>query len=255
MDLTNELPAITVTDAVATNTGQDFVGFMRNRNNASGWATTGSDDSADTEIVFNFNDLKEFNRIMFVQHNFKDFKVEYLDTSAVWQDIETITNNQIDTTYIEFDRVEGSQVKLTINSTQEIDADKFLRQAIICEEIGRFSIEPEIKAEFSKERKTNRYLSGKAFVASQVGGFSCRISKSGVFTEQDLSLIETLFDQFEGFLVSLSGGDTTPYETIRAGYRLRDIFFMNLANEYEPNWDESRYKNGMSIDLRLIEVN
>lgn len=255
IDLDNTLPVLTVTDSVATNTGSDFTDFLRNRRNSSGWATTGSSDAGNTQILIEFNDLKEFNRIMLVQHNFKNFLLEYRDVADSWQTIQNVTNNIDATNYFEFSLVEGSAVRLTITATQVVDSDKFLRQFIICEELGRFTIEPQITAQFSKERKVNRYLSGKSFVATQVGGFSCRINKSGVFTEQDLALIETLFDQFDGFLVSLTGGDTTPYETIRAGYRLRDIFYMQLSNEYEPNWDDGRYKNGMTIDLRLVEVN
>ena len=35
-------PEITVTDSVATNDGQEFINFLRNRNNNSGWNTSGS---------------------------------------------------------------------------------------------------------------------------------------------------------------------------------------------------------------------
>ena len=44
---------ITITDTVAENTGQDFVRFLRNRNNNSGWNTSGSTDAAQTQILVN----------------------------------------------------------------------------------------------------------------------------------------------------------------------------------------------------------
>ena len=50
IDLTNPNVVITVTDATADNDGQDFVDLMRNRRNDSGWATTQSNDAANTQL-------------------------------------------------------------------------------------------------------------------------------------------------------------------------------------------------------------
>ncbi len=255
MDFRNAAPEINVTDPVATNTGALFTHFLRNRNNNSGWATTGSDDSANTEIEFLFNDLRELDSIMLVLHNFKDFTIEWFNGS-VWTLLETVTNNTRTTNYFEYDSlIEASGIRVIVQATQTPDADKFMSQFIVTEKIGDFEIEPLLRVEIDKQRKTSPYLSGRRFVSSQVGGISIRMSQNSVWRENDLAIIERLYNFFQGFLVSVSGGDIEQYETLRFGYRPEDIYYMQCSNEYEPNWNEGRYKQGINITVNLVETN
>jgi hypothetical protein len=255
MDFRNEAATISVTDTVASNNGALFTQFLRNRNNNSGWATTGSDDSANTELEFLFNDFREFDSIMLVLHNFKDFTIEWFD-GAVWTLLETVTDNDKSTNYFEYDNlIEAAGIRVIVQATQTPDSDKFMRQFIVTEKIGDFEIEPLLRVEIDKQRKTSPYLSGRRFVSSQVGGISIRMSQNGVFRENDLAIIERLYDFFQGFLVSVSGGDIDQYETLRFGYRPEDIYYMQCANEYEPNWNDGRYKQGINITVDLVETN
>lgn len=258
-DLFYTLPTATVTDAVATNTGQDFINFMRNRDNNSGWATTGSTDAANTTIVFNFNDLREFNRIMILGHNLKSFTLKYWDeVNLVWANFSTTinpTSNTATSNYYEFDLVESSQIQLIILGAQTVNQDKMIRQFLVCEEIGRFVMEPEVEVTLSRDRKATKYISSKSFVATQVGSFACSMKRKSVSLEADLALVETLYRSFDGFLVSLSGGETTQFETIRNGYRLEDIYFVQCSNEYEPSWVDGHYKHGIDVDIKMVEVN
>lgn len=256
-DLSNTLPETTVTDATASNTGEAFTDFMRNRSNSSGWATTGSVDAANTTIEIDFNDLKEFNRIMLLGHNLKAFTLKYWDGSS-WVDFSTPiseTTNTAGSNYYEFDLVESRYLQLIITGTMTADADKTIKQILVCEFLGELSFEPEVDIEFTKQRKRTAYLSGKSFVSSQVGGFSCRLRHPTIENESDFSLIEELFDAYEGFHISISGGTETQFSTVRPGYRLEDIYFVNLANEYRPSFLNGRWKNGIPIDMVLVEVN
>lgn len=255
LDLNNPTATISVTDAIATSDGNQFTDFLRNRDNNSGWATTGSTDAANTELIFNFNDFREFDSIIMAVHNFKDFNIDYWNGST-WINLETITDNDLATNYFEYDSlIEAEQIRLTILATKEVDADKFMRQFIVTEKIGQFEIEPRVEVEIDKQRKATPYLSGKRFVSSQVGGVSIRMSQDGVWRENDLSLIERLYDFYRGFLVSISGGDIEQFETLRVGYRPEDVFYMEPSNEYEPNWGEGRWKNGINLTIRLVETN
>lgn len=258
IDLSYTTPTLTVTDATATNDGATFLDFLRNRNNSSGWGTTDSNDAANTQIDVSFNELREFNRIILVKHNFKAFTIQYYNGST-YVDFSTAiaeTTNTKDTNYYSFNAVECSAIRIIITGTQTANDDKELRQLLICEEIGGFTaIEPEIELEISKQRKTKNYLSGKAFVTTQVGGVEIRLRHPSISDTTDLALIETLFDYFGGFLVSVSGGTTTQFESVRQGYRLEDLFFMQCKNEYSPNYKDGRFKNGVEFDMRLVEVN
>lgn len=256
-DLSNSLPVVTVTDSVATNTGQDFTDLMRNRNRYSGWMTTGSSDAGNTTLEFDFIDEIEINTILIVYHNLKSFTLQYWNGST-WVDFSTPINqttNTLSTNYFNFTNVATSKLKLVINSTQVANSEKLIGEFIATTLIGELQSQPRITPIFDKDRKTTKYISGKSFVAKNVGGFGCRLFLKSESSQNDLALVETLFQYYEGFLVWLCGGDTTQFETIRQGYSLEDIFFMSCSNEYEPEWNDGLYKNGMAIDMRLVEVN
>lgn len=257
IDLSYENPSITITDATATDNGQNYVNYLRNRDNVSGWATTGSNDAANTTIVVNFGDARELNKIILLQHNFKAFTIKYWNGSA-WTDFSTPiseTANAAADSYYSFDLVETEQIQIIISGTITADQDKFLKQLLLCEVIGAFTIEPEIEMEISQDKSATKFISGKYFVSKQVGGVEIRMRRRSVEVDADLTLWERLFEFYEGFHVSISGGATSVFENQRIGYRPQDIYFMQSRNEHSPNFRDGYYKHGMDLDLRLVEVN
>jgi len=258
LDLSNTLPSFTVSDSVATNTGQDFVSLMRNRNNNSGWATTGSTDAGTTTMVVSFGETKTMTRILLLGHNFKSFTLKYWN-GVSWTDFSTPiseTTNTYDSTFHSFTEVATTQLQLIINGTQTPNADKYLKQFIVTESLGEFSIEPEVRPQWDKDRKITKFISGKSYVAKSVGAFNVNLKMKSAYNDADLTLVESLFNTYEGFLVSLCGGTETQFtDGVRQGYRLEDIFLMDVSNEYSPEYIESRWANGLPIDLKLVEVN
>lgn len=256
LDITNENPSITVTDGVATDAGNDFVDLMRNRNNNSGWATTDSSDAGTTTMVVQFGETRSFSDILLVGHNFKNYTLKYYDGSA-YQNFSTAvapTDNTASTTYHTFTEVSSTALQLKINGTQTPNQDKYLKQFIVTELLGTLDFEPEVQPQWDRDRKVTKFISGKNFVAKSVGGFNCRIRMKNAGNSSSFSLIESLFETYEGFLVWLCGGDTTQFEHVRQGYRLEDIFLMDIVNEYSPEFIESRWYQGLSVDLKLVEV-
>lgn len=248
---------ITVTDAVATDSGQTYTDFLRNRNNVSGWATTGSTDAANTNIVFDFIELVEIDSILLILHNFKAYTLQYWD-GAAYQNFSTPiaqTVNTADTTYHTFTAVETTKVKLIITGAMVVNDDKYLRQAIFTKRYGQFATGMRIqKPEHSQARRKIDLLSGKAKITRNLGGFSVKISKDNVISTADLTLVETLF-QVGPHLVWLCGNDeSSQFRTIRKGFRLEDIYLMDLKNEYVPEPDKGFYRHGTNIMLDLVEV-
>lgn len=250
---------ITITDATATDNGNDYVSYLRNRDNTSGWMTTDSNDAANTQIDVVLTGRKDFDRIILVKHNFKAYTIQYYDEdTAAWTDFSTVVNvsaNTADVTSHSFNTVNTAKFRIIITGTMVADADKSLCQLILTEDIGEFTIQPEVTPEIDKSRRASKYLSGKSHIVRSIEAFNVRLRKRSVDIAADQLIVETLFDTFEGFLVWLCGGDESQYTTVRKGYRLEDIYFMNLTNEYTPEWNDSYYKNGLDIDLRLTEIN
>lgn len=257
MDVDTPNVTITITDAVASDNGQDYVNFLRDRKNTSGWATTGSTDAALTELEVDLFEEYTFDHIILTKHNFKSYTIQYWN-GATYVDFSTAINettNTLETTSHVFNSVSSSKIKLIVNGTFVVDDQKFMTQLIITELIGELTAQPEIKPKISKSKKVNSYLSGKGHIIRTIESSYIKIKKDNIILEADLALQETLVESFEGFLVWLCGGTVSQYDTIRKGYRLEDIPLMNCRNELEPEWGQSRYKNGMTFELDLIEVN
>lgn len=256
-DLDNISPITTITDSVAMSTGQDFVNLLRNRDDESGWGTTGSNDSGNTTLEIDFVDLREFDRIMLLSHNFKSFTIKYWNGSS-WVDFSTPINETTNTNtsnYFIFNKIFAQKIQLIINGTQTPNDDKFLRQLIVTEAIGEFTAQPYAEPTIDRDRQTTKYLSGKSYVSKSAGGFLCNLRLNSMEYDADQQLAEKLYDSYEGFLVSLSGGYTNDLETVRFGWRPEDIFLMQVTNEYSPEWKDGRFNNGLPLNLKLAEIN
>jgi len=259
LDLDDPNVVITVTDATATDRGQDFVDLMRNRQNTNGWATTGSNDAANTTLEFDFVDEQDLDNILIVDHNLKAYTVKFFD-GAVFQDFSTPINetvNALTTTRHSFNSQSTTKIQLIITKTFVVDDDKFIAQMIATEIIAQLLTKVDIQDPVnSKERIVKRSLSGKVKVIKNVGGFQCRLFKEYVRNDADADLIaqEAMFDSHDGFLVWLSGGDTAQFNTQRVGYRLKDIFLMDCVNEYVSRWQDGRYDHGIPFDTNLVEA-
>jgi len=259
LDLHYPNASITVDDSTATNDGAMFVNQMRNRDNNSGWATTGSNDAAQTTLFVDLGDFREVNSIMLIEHNFKSYRLQYYNELAeTWSNVSPIIDTTLDslsTSFYEFETIEARDFRLLIRSTKETNADKFMRQFLICEKIGELGFSPQLAPTIDRDRKTTKFISGRNFVSTQVGGFACKLSKKSVSDVDDIELVERLFQSYDGFLVSLSGGLTTGFEVIPQGFRPQDIFFCQCANEYKPSFKDGFYKHGVDISMDLVEVN
>lgn len=255
IDLDRPNPIITITDPVAVNTGQDSVIFLRNRNNISGWLTTESDDSANTEILVELFDILPIDFIELVKHNFKDYLVEWRDSLGVWSDYTNVVGNVETTNIHEKDSpIEADAIRITIYNTQTADADKEMRQLIITQKKYRFEGWPVIKKPVhSKNRKNNSMLSGKTRVVTKRGAYSTTLEIKTTGSENDLFLHEDIYEQAEGILLLTSGGKENQFRTKRKGYRNEDIVLVKAIDEYSNPYDKGVYPAGIKLQIKLEE--
>lgn len=257
IDLTFDGVTITVTDTVASNKGQDFVDYIRNRKNSSAWLTTGSTDAANTTLEVDWGSSKELNSIILIGHNFKAFTVQYW-TGVAWADFSTAiaeTTNTAETNYYSFDSVNTTKIQIIITGTQVADADKILKQLIATDEIGQLNGWPVIKRPTASTNKSiSRSLSGKVYVAEGIGAFSCQLTVENWNNDADLTIIETVYEAGEGVHVWLCGGDEDQFSSKRVGYRLEDLYFMRPTDEYRPEFFRGLYQTGIKFQMKLEEA-
>ena len=259
IDLSNSLASITVTDATATNPGQAFTDFLRNRNNTSAWVTTGSNDAANTTLVYDMTDERDISVILLVLHNFAAYTLKYWN-GAAYVDFATpisVTGNTAETSFHEVTQVSTSRLQLIITGTIVADADKKMRQTIISDKIVTGQLEgwPLIKKpRHTTNKKVTTMLSGKVNVLESVGAFSADLSVRHWSISADLDIVEEIFLGKRGVLMWLSGGDEAQFTQSRIGYRDEDIYLVRAINDYSPEYVSGVYVNGLKIQLKLKEA-
>jgi len=255
IDLDRPNPILSVTDSVAIEDGSASLQFLRNRNNNSGWITSGSDDTANTELLIDLKDFQDVDQVMLVKHNFKDYLVEYWDGAAFQLYVDTVGDIK-DTTILD-NPVNTSKLRITIYTTQVTDADKTLRQLIVAEKFGSGAFEgwPIIKnPKTSLNKRKNKMLSGKTNIVEKRGFFSCELNVKFLGIDGDLEMIEDIYFQREGVLMLLSGGDEDQFRNKRIGYRNEDIILVRPVDELNLPYAQGVYANGIKLKMKLEEV-
>jgi hypothetical protein len=247
---------ITITDNVAIDNGQASVNLLRNRNNISGWVTTESDDTANTEILINTGDIYEIDFIELIRHNFKDFTIEFKNNLNNWEILETVTNNEKETSVFILDNsINTRELRITIQATMIANADKSLRQIIVSRSKYSLNGFPLIKKPtHSKDRKKNKTLSGRTIITDRLGAFSCELDIKLTRDDNDLSFHEDMYNQNIGVLMLLSGGKEEQFSTLRKGYKNEDIVLVSPIDEYVNPYDKGVYTSGIRVRMKLAEV-
>lgn len=237
--------------------GSTYASYALNRSNRNAWITSGSVDADNTTWTVSWTVGQTISEILLVKHNFKAFTIKYWNGSAYVAFSTPISQTVCteETSWYSFNEVETTSIQITITGTQVVDDEKRLYQFICTNLIGQFNAWPVIdKPMVSKYRQTNAMLSGKSNVYENAGKFSCSLVIEALTDDDDLAIIESLYDSHEGFLVWLCGGSETQFKTIRQGYRLEDIFLMKCSNEYSPLYRDGLYKTGIKIQMDLEET-
>lgn len=254
IDLDNPNIEITVTDLVATDTGESFADSVRDRKNNTGWSTTDSDDTADTVFQVLFNEELDVDFLFLIGNNFKDYEIETYDGS-IWTSLLTVAANADNVKTHEFTKKTIQGIRIIIDSTFIADDDKFLNQFIVTEKLGEFNQFPLVEHEAGKNRKRLSLVSGKSKIIQNSGAREISVEHNNQVDDNDLTLVEEMFNTFTGFLFWPCGGDEAQFATKRIGFRLEDLFLMAPENEYGNPWGaDGVYSSGTNYSLDLVEV-
>lgn len=259
IDISNDEVTLTVTDAIAFDTGQGVVDYIRNRNNNSAWVTTNSTDAANTQLDVEWLTGRDVTSLILVKHNFKAFTIQYWD-GAAFQDFSIPINqssNSAETSIFEFNSVSTHKIRIIITGCQVVDDDKHLYQLIVSEKLGTGILDgwPVIQAPtHDTNKKQTKMLSGKIFLLESLGSFSCTLNVDFWRSANDLSIVEDVYFRREGVLLWLCGGDETQFNYTAIGYRLEDLYLVRPVNNYDPEWVKGVYSSGLKISMQLAEA-
>lgn len=234
----------------------DLIPLVFNRSNTNGWATTDSVDANATTIEVQLGDTQLVHDIILAKHNFKSYVLYYynVDTFTWVALVTTTTNTDATTHYHSAAGFYTSAVRVVINGTFVANEDKYLYQWIVAERLGQLAGWPVLKPTISRELRRVKMLSGKFSIIPAVGAYGCRLSVTEWKSDADLTLVETLYESNEGFLIWPCGGDEDQFSSVRKGFRMEDLFLVRCSDELTTEFARGQYGRGLKVDIDLVEV-
>ena len=255
LDLSYTAATITVTDAVATDAGNDYVDYVRDRSNYTGHGTTGSTDAANTRYDADTVDQHQIDTLILANMNFLAYTIQYHNGSA-YTDFNPAINvsaNTKRTKLHQFDEVTANLFRMIITGTMTANDDKSLSQWILTKEVGTFNAQPNIeKVLFNEDKKITKMLSSRAHIARKSAGLGVKLTFPPNKHPGDLLLIADLYSTLEGRLISLAGFDEL--EANVTGFRTQDFYLMAAENNFDTKFHMGRFANGQVNQVDLVEV-
>lgn len=261
----------------ASPSGDSSAEFIIDRNRITHYRSVGSDDTTTETIDIALTGSNTIDRLLLVDHNLKDFDITYdsdgvgtflnftsvigLDGSVGGGIIETAFAD--DTAYYEFDSVAVFGIRIIANTTQVVDAEKFINQLIITEEVGTLNGFPDLQPTINNNERDRIMLSGRHSVTKSdqffgvVMGFDPYPAQSSDF-QSDLLVAQNVFARLESTLVWLSGGKRNtgvvdPFSFTLKTFRLRDIFNMQTIGEKSASFFNNIYLGPVQFSMQFIE--
>ena len=231
---------------------------MRDRRYSTKWASSGSDDTTTETIEVDFGADRDIDYIQLLNFNWKEFTIKYdvlgvptNFSTAISETVNTATTSKI---YNNFNLVTTSKIYITIEKTITANAEKFIGELILSNVLGTLNGFPMIKPIVSKNKIEKKMLRGKRKVVDRDETIGYTLVFKVYPDEDDMVLMEELWDRRSPFHILISGGDETVFTHIRRGYRNQDIRLVSCNKEYSPTYYKNLYFSGLDFQFDLIEV-
>jgi|GEM_PF-4904567 len=219
------------------------------------WQSIGSDDSTPVVFTVDFGTSRTIDSFILTNTNLKGFLLEYLNGSNVWTTLLSETANVATTYFKQFAPVTCQQIRLTMNTTMTANAEKTIQDFIITQQIGQLTGYPGPNFTNNNGNSTKKkMINGKEkFILS---GFarSFKLNFQDHVGNPDRDLFTTLVEMVEPVLVWASGGNETQFLHADPGYRLQDIYLMNVDNGYSHKFTGDLYCSGFTAPLTFTET-
>jgi len=250
--------------------GQPSAPFVCGRNPFVHWRTQSSDDTTTEDLEITFNSAS-INRIILLDHNFKEFNIKY-DVASVWTNFTSVvgingatygsgiseTVFAYSSSYYEFAAVTTTKIRVQITKTQTVDDQKRLRQAIVTKEIGTFSGYPTIEANSDRRKFTKEMLSGRTFVDYSTDNFDGKIKFQNYPTSYaaDVNLLRQLNVLNLPFHIFPCGGRTgsTYFKHSIPGFTIDYCPLVLIKNELSLLYDKNVYINPINLNVDLVDA-
>ena len=244
----------------SASTGNTTVSYIYDLDRSTKWQSIGSDDSTAETIEIDFSDTQTIDRLCLCETNLKDFSIQY-NAGAGYVDFTNVissktdtattgisyTTNSDETKYFEFDSVAVDNIKITMNKTMVVDAQKYITEFYVGLEVGTFT--DDLTSSPNKFQPITRYTRSK-YIEKSNGGiikleraekYRAKIKIKEMFETADQTIIDTMFTDGE-FSISPCGFDNN-YPNNR-GWRLRDFYNVIIKGD-----DQAAFSIGRDLNM------
>lgn len=229
--------------------------YLFNRDEYIHWSSIGSNDASDVTLVCDFGVSRSVDSLILRKTNLKAFTLEYLTGASTWNTALTVTDNMKTTYYGAFNAVNTSIVRLTMQTTQVPNAEKEIYDFFITGKIGQLVGYPGVDLDYAPVSDTKTMLNNRMKNISKGREFSLSIDFNNHVGTNDRDLFYTLTNAREPFLVWLCGGNDTQFSHNDFGYRLDDLFLMQMNKRgYGHSLTKGLYRSGFKASLDLEEA-
>jgi len=250
-----DLDRIGVSSAASSNPQRSE--YVRDSTNYRYWISDGSDDSTTETLTLTFEN-QSFDRIHLIDHNLKEFTIQYWDGVSAFVDFSTPiaeTINEATTSYYEFDSVTTTSVRITMEKTIAANAEKRIAQFLQSTQLHKLEGYPTLSPRFDVERITKQTIRGRRKSALLDETFSASLAFQRYPVASDLLFFKNLWDNRAEFLVWPCAGKESIFRFNIKGTRLSDIYLCELDGNYDSWFDSNTYVLGVNGSINIVQVN
>lgn len=243
--------------------------YALDRNPHTVWRSVGSDDTTTETLTVTFPEAITFSRILLLGHNFKEFNIQY-DLASVWTHFAAVigldgalaniseTVFADNTAYYEFTAVSTTGLRIQVLKSQVVDAQKYLSQIIVTNELGSLEGYPEISSVIpNKNLVVGQAISGRVNVSKSIETFQVTLDFNDypAQNDDDLDLMFALYDRKDPFLVWICGGNrgSTYYRYTLRGFRLIDAIPMQVIEAPDQAYRDNISIAPVNLSFQLAE--
>lgn len=230
------------------------------------WTSIGSDDVTPETLTITLPAAVQISRIFLINHNFKNFTIKYdngspTDFTGV-TGLDNYSDSKIEetafernTAYYAFTPVTTDTIIITANTTQVVDAQKYLTQFVTTEELGTLTGYPDMKG-ITLDRNDQRAeaISGRMHIQKGYETAKFQLSLKTYPLQSDIDILDDLHDMEDSFLAWLCGADPDQFTLEQRGFRLEDLYQMKIDKAMKNSFDKNVYVLGAMQNYSFIEV-
>ena len=253
--------------SASASSNNDAAKFMLDISRYTQWESLGSNDLTTETITRTLKFSKLIDRLFLVDMNLKEFSVKY-DNGGSFVDFTNVVGvNGISTTgitetayandtgYYEFDAVTTSQIQITCLKTQVANAQKYITGFIATEEIGTLEGFPRVQPDSNRNETKAKALSRRLVVQKTYETNRVKITFKTHPYQNDLDIIESLFNREDPYLVYPCGGraGSQYFRVKQKNWRLKDVYNVQILGRLKNEFEKGVYILGFNKSITMEE--